>query len=96
LKELWLDRLTEILIANPAKLHFGQEVLYGDLQILYYDMDDMNTPYPNIEEKLTFIIFLDFHTCRKKSWGTNSRFGGRSNSTPKNSQNFFIESISAH
>jgi hypothetical protein len=31
LKELWSDRLIEILIANPSKLHFGQEVLYGDL-----------------------------------------------------------------
>jgi hypothetical protein len=31
LKELWSDWLIEILIANPSMLHFGQEVLNGDL-----------------------------------------------------------------
>jgi hypothetical protein len=31
LKELWSDRLIEILIPNPSKLHFGQEVLHGDI-----------------------------------------------------------------
>jgi hypothetical protein len=31
---LWSDRLIEILIANPSKLHFEQEVLRGDLQRL--------------------------------------------------------------
>jgi hypothetical protein len=45
---LWSDRLIEILIANPSKLHFGQEVLHCDLQGLEYDMCGMHTPYPNI------------------------------------------------
>jgi hypothetical protein len=54
LNELWLDRLIEILIANPSKLHFGQEVLHGDLQILYYDLDDMNTLTLNIKEDIEF------------------------------------------
>jgi hypothetical protein len=31
LNELWSDRLIENLIPNPSKLHFGQEVLHGDL-----------------------------------------------------------------
>jgi hypothetical protein len=35
--------LIEILIANPSRLHFGQEVDHGDLQRLYYDLGDMHT-----------------------------------------------------
>jgi hypothetical protein len=31
LNELWSDRLIENIIPNPSKLHFGQEVLHGDL-----------------------------------------------------------------
>jgi hypothetical protein len=41
--ELWSDRLIEILIANPSKLYFGQEVLHGDLKRLDYDLGDMHT-----------------------------------------------------
>jgi hypothetical protein len=52
LNELWLDRQIEILIANPSKLHFGQEVLYGDLQRLYYDLGDMHTLTPQINEDI--------------------------------------------
>jgi hypothetical protein len=52
LNELWSDRLIEILIANLSKLHFGQEVLHCDLQGLYYELGDMHTPYPNIEEDM--------------------------------------------
>jgi hypothetical protein len=55
LKELWTDRLLEILIANPSRLHFRQQVLDCDLQGLYYDMGDLHTPYPNIEEDMEFI-----------------------------------------
>jgi hypothetical protein len=58
LKELWLDRLLEILIANPSKLIFGQEVLHCDLQGLDYDLGDMYTPYPNIEEDMEFTKVL--------------------------------------
>jgi hypothetical protein len=43
LNELWSDRLVEILIANPSRLHFGQEVLHGDPQKLDYDLGDMHT-----------------------------------------------------
>jgi hypothetical protein len=33
-------------------------VLYGDHQRLYYDLGDMHTPYPNIEEDLEFTKVL--------------------------------------
>jgi hypothetical protein len=39
-------------------LHFGQEVLHGDLQRLYYGLGDRHTPYPNIEEDMEFTIVL--------------------------------------
>jgi hypothetical protein len=58
LKELWSDRLPEILIINPSKFNFGQEVLHCDLQGLYYDLGDMHTPYPNIEEDIEFTKVL--------------------------------------
>jgi hypothetical protein len=48
------DRLIEILVTNLSKLHFGQEVLYGDLQILEYDLDDMDTLPPQIKEDIEF------------------------------------------
>jgi hypothetical protein len=40
LNESWSDRLIEILIPNPLKLYFGQEVLHCDLQRLEYDLGD--------------------------------------------------------
>jgi hypothetical protein len=52
LNELWSDRLIEILIANPLKIHFGQKVLHCDLQGLDYDLDDMHILYPNIKEDM--------------------------------------------
>jgi hypothetical protein len=58
LTELWSGRLLEILIANPSKLYFGQEVLHCDLQGLEYDLGDMHTPYPKIEEDMEFTIVL--------------------------------------
>jgi hypothetical protein len=58
LKELWSDRLIEILIPNPSKLHFGQELLHCDLQRLYYCLGDKHTPYPNIEEDMKFTKVL--------------------------------------
>jgi hypothetical protein len=58
LKELWSDRLIEILIPNRSMLHFGQEVLHGDLQILYYVLGDRHTPYPNIKEDMEFTLVL--------------------------------------
>jgi hypothetical protein len=51
---LWSDTLIKILIANPSKLHFGQEVLHGDLQRLYYDLDDMNTLTLKVKEDIEF------------------------------------------
>jgi hypothetical protein len=54
LNELWSDRLIEILIANISKLHFGQEVLYGDLQRLYYNLGDMHTLNLKIKEDIEF------------------------------------------
>ncbi len=58
LTELWLDRLLETLVANPSKLHFGQGLLHGDLQRLYYGLGDRHTPYPNIEEDMEFTKVL--------------------------------------
>jgi hypothetical protein len=58
LTELWLDKLIKILITNSSKIHFGLEVLDGDLQGLYYDLGDMHTPYPNIEEDMEFTKVL--------------------------------------
>jgi hypothetical protein len=58
LKELWLDRLLETLVANPSKLHFGQGLLNGDLQRLYYGLGDRHTPYINIEEDMEFTKVL--------------------------------------
>jgi hypothetical protein len=49
LRELWSDKLIAILIANPSKLHFGQEVLHGDLQELDYDMGDLDILTPQIK-----------------------------------------------
>jgi hypothetical protein len=59
LNELWLDRLIKILIANPSKLHFAQEVLHCDLQGLYYDLGDMDTLTPQIKEDIEFQRGID-------------------------------------
>jgi hypothetical protein len=56
--ELWSDRLLETLDANPSKLYFGQGLLHGDLQKLYYGLGDRHTPYPNIEEYIEFTIVI--------------------------------------
>jgi hypothetical protein len=58
LTELWSDRILEILIPNVPELYFGQGLLHGDLQRLYYDLDDTHTPYPNIEEDIEFTTVL--------------------------------------
>jgi hypothetical protein len=54
LNELWLDRQIEILSANPSKLHFGQEVIHGDIQRLKYNLGDMHTLILNIKEDIKF------------------------------------------
>jgi hypothetical protein len=54
LNKLWSDSLIEILIANPSRLHFGQEVFHGDIQRSDYDLDDMNTLTPQIKEDIEF------------------------------------------
>jgi hypothetical protein len=41
--DLWSNRLIATLIAIAPGLHFGQEVPHGDLQRLYYDLNDMHT-----------------------------------------------------
>jgi hypothetical protein len=51
---LWPDRLIETLIANPSKLHFGQEVLHDDLQGLDFDLSDIHTPTLKIKEDIEF------------------------------------------
>jgi hypothetical protein len=59
LNELWSDRLIEILIANPSKLQFGEELLHGDIQGLYYDLGDMHTVTPKIKEYIQFQIGIN-------------------------------------
>jgi hypothetical protein len=54
LNELLSNRLIEILIANQSRLHFGQEVLHGDLQGLEYDLGDMHILAPKIKEDIEF------------------------------------------
>jgi hypothetical protein len=56
--ESWSDRPLETLVANPSMLHFGKELLHGDLQGLYYSLGDRLTPYPNIKEGMEFTIVL--------------------------------------
>jgi hypothetical protein len=58
LTELWSDRLLETLIANSSKLHFGQGLLHGYLQRLYYVLSDRHPSYPSIEEDMEFIKVL--------------------------------------
>jgi hypothetical protein len=43
-------------MVNPSKLHFGQEVLHGDLQRLNYDLGDMDRLTPHIKEDIEFQI----------------------------------------
>jgi hypothetical protein len=54
LDELWSDGLIEILITNPSKLQFGQEVFHGDHQRLDYDLGDMHTLTLKIKEDIEF------------------------------------------
>jgi hypothetical protein len=42
------------LIANAPGLHFSQEVFHGDLQRLYYDLDEMYTLTLKIKEDILF------------------------------------------
>jgi hypothetical protein len=66
LNQLWSDRLIEILIANPSKLHFEQEVLYGDLQRLYSYLRDMYTLTPKTKEDIEFQRGLIFKLNPRK------------------------------
>jgi hypothetical protein len=54
LNELWSDILIEIFIANPSKLHFGQDVIHGYLQRLGYDLGDTHTLTLKIIEDIEF------------------------------------------
>jgi hypothetical protein len=54
LKQLWSDRLIEILIPNVPELQLRQGLLHGDLQRLDYDLGDMHTLIPQIKEDIEF------------------------------------------
>jgi hypothetical protein len=54
LNELWSDMLIGILIVNPSKLHFGQDVLHGNLQRLDYDLGGIHILTLNIKEDIEF------------------------------------------
>jgi hypothetical protein len=75
LKELWSDRLFETLVANPSKLHFGQEVLHCNLQGLDYDLGDMHTLTPQIKEDIEFQKWINVQlNPRKFSYLLTSKF----------------------
>jgi hypothetical protein len=59
LNGLWSDRLIEIIIVNPSKLHFGQEVLHCDLQGVYYYLGDIHTLTPHVKENIEFQIGIN-------------------------------------
>jgi hypothetical protein len=59
LTELWSDRLLDILIANPSKLHFGQVLSNGDFQRLDYDLGDKYTLTLKIKEDIEFQIGIN-------------------------------------
>jgi hypothetical protein len=52
--------LIEILIVNPSKLHFGQEVLHYYIQGLDYDLDDIHILNPQIKEDIEFQRGINF------------------------------------
>ncbi len=52
--ESWSDRLVKTPVANPSKLHFGQEVLHCYIQRLDYDLDDIHILNPQIKEDIEF------------------------------------------
>jgi hypothetical protein len=54
LNKLWSAGLNKILIANPSKLHFGQEVLHGDLKRLECDLVDRYTLTPKTKGDIEF------------------------------------------
>jgi hypothetical protein len=54
LKELWSDRLIEIIIPNAPELHLKQGLLYCDLRRLDYDLGDMYSLTPKINEDIEF------------------------------------------
>jgi hypothetical protein len=54
LNELWSDKLIEILTPNAPELHFGQGLLHGDLQRLYYNLGDRYTLTLMIKEDTEF------------------------------------------
>jgi hypothetical protein len=64
----WSDRLVVNLIPKSLELHFGQRVLYGDLQRLDYILGDMHTPTLKIMEDIEFqiglIVKLNWRNCR--------------------------------
>jgi hypothetical protein len=54
LRDLWSGRLFAIIMANPSKLHVGQEVPHGDLQGLDYDLGDLDILTLQIKEDIEF------------------------------------------
>jgi hypothetical protein len=54
LKELWSDRLIEILIPNAPELHFRQGLLHGDIQRLNDDLVDRYILTPMIKRDIEF------------------------------------------
>jgi hypothetical protein len=54
LKELWSERLIEILIPKAPELHLGQGLLHADLERLDYDLDDKYILTSKIKEDIEF------------------------------------------
>jgi hypothetical protein len=78
LTELCSHSLIATLIVNPPGIHFGQEVIHGELQYLHYDLVDMNKLSPRIQEVLSespsldtksnsSVQFFFYKSCRRRS-----------------------------
>jgi hypothetical protein len=62
-------RLIATPTTNPPEVHYGQDVLEGDLQYVHYDLVYMYEPSPKIQEVTEFHIKLNI----KLNWNAQKR-----------------------
>jgi hypothetical protein len=67
LTDLCSYRLIATLFSTRPKHLFGQGVLHGDLQSLYYQLVDKNKLCPNIQEVMELQIWLNIKQILKNS-----------------------------
>jgi hypothetical protein len=54
LTKLWSNRLIATLIVEAPEFPFGQDVLHGDLQRLFYGLEGMHILTPKVKEDIKF------------------------------------------